>query len=553
MTGKLKLIMPFYLIALLYLTIFFYVPLLTILKESFLRGDSFTLANYLDVLTKSVVVSSIQFTFIESILSTLASVILGLPIALILTKYRFKGKSVYESLLLVPFILPGMVVGLAFLLLFNPNGIIPSFFEIIGFRLEQSLWSFVGIIMAHAYYNSPLVAVMTTSVWRRVDPEIEEVAETLGAHGFKKFVKITMPLIMPGLLSSSLLTFIFSFSSFEVVLLLGNFRFRTIEVEIYHLFRNRLDFSGASSLATVQLIIIILLTWLYFTSIQKYTDIRKSGKVSKVFEEHLFKTSKKNLLLGIYLVFFSIFQIFPLAMTLFYSVYDPVKDQFTLSGFSSVFSTDYNPYLGSSPISAPINTIIFSVITASISLLLGLISAYATKEGGLLSLISNIAVFVPLATSRLTIGLGMILAFGSIGVLYQDTRPLIIASHIMIAYPFTTRSILNGLSKIDPYVIESAETLGAKPLKRFVKVDVPILSPSLAVATSLAFATSLGEFAATNILYRGNFPTLTVLIYVMLSGRRFVSASAAAFILITMSFLVFLAIRKYAEELGGGF
>ncbi len=543
-----------YLIVLSYLFIFFYWPLLTIIRDAFLLNGSPSLSILLTVISDPVVQSAFYFTLLESTLSTILSVMLGLPIAYILTKYRFPGKKIYEALILVPFVLPGIVVGLAFLLLFGPDGVIPNFFkDIFNLELASLSWGFIGIVFAHAYYNAPLVAVMTTSVWRRLDPEIEEAAETLGVHGFRKFYKITLPLIMPGLLSSALLTFIFCFSSFEIVLLLGNFRFRTLEVQIYHLFRNRLDFAGASALAFLQLSIIAFLTVLYVKSLQKYTDVRKAGRTSKYIEMNLFSHRFSNFLLIAYLFSFIVFQVFPLVLTFYNSVFDPVIDAFTLKGYSLVFSSIYNPYLGSSPIKAPINTLVFSTITAIFAMLFGLISAYATYKGGTLSLLFNVAIFVPLATSRLTIGLGMILTFGSIGFLYQDTRPLIIASHITIAYPFTTRSIMNGLSKIDPFIRESAETLGADPLNRFKKVDLPLLSPSIAVGLSLAFATSLGEFAATNILYRGNYPTLTVLIFVMLGGRQFTAASAAAFLLIILSLAVFLVVVKYSEELSGGF
>ena len=536
-----------------FLVFFFYYPLAMISIEA-MKSAYGPLYHFTRIITKKTTILALNFTIVQAILSTILSIVFGLPIAYIFTKYKFVGKSTIRSSIIVPFILPGIVVGLGFLFLFGENGFFPSFFsEILGFQLDRYQWAYIGIIFAHAYYNSPLVVILTESLWRRMDPEIEEAAEIMGVHGFKKFYKITLPHIMPGILTSGILTFIFSFTSFEVVLLLGGFRYRTLEVEIYRLFTSFLDFSGAAALSLLQLLLTILMTLIYIHYLNKYADVKKAAKTEVYPEKELFVARLENVALILLLFAFLVFEIFPIVLIFTYSIIDPVNDVFTLSGYLEFLSTRYNPYLGSPPILAPLNTLFFSTITAIVALTMGLLTAYFIYTEKAKASLSTILMILPLATSKITLAIGLILAFGSLHFIYADPRILIVASHIIIAYPFSTRSNYNGLLKIDPDIIEAAEVLGADPSKRFIRVDLPLLSPSLAVSLSLSFAVSLGEFAATNILYGGHFPTITVAIFVFLGGRRFTASAAGASILVLMSLIIFYIVSRYSEDLSGGF
>jgi len=143
----------------------------------------------------------------------------------------------------------------------------------------------------------------------------------------------------------------------------------------------------------------------------------------------------------------------------------------------------------------------------------------------------------------------MIAAYGPLGALSIDPRPYIIAAHTLIAYPFAVRSMLNGLSKMDPDVLDASDTLGATGLKKFLKVELPLLKPSLATAIALSFAISIGEFAATNLLYRGRYATLTVFLFLMIGGRKFIAAGAAAMLLCLISLIAFLVIVKFGEDI----
>ncbi|MEX2690400.1 MAG: ABC transporter permease [Candidatus Njordarchaeum guaymaensis] len=541
----------------LYMIIFMYYPLSKVIVDAFINEHGITLEYFLILFRSSTVISAIFFSFWIAIISTIFSVILGVPLAYILTKYDFKGKDIFTALIMVPFVLPGIVVGFAFLTLYGTYGYFTQlFYFLTGHRIILGR-GIPGILLAHIFYNAPMVALITTSVWRRIDPEIEESAEILGSKGFYKFIRIILPLIYPGILSAAVLTFIFCFTSFEIVLLLGGPFYRTIEVQIYSYYLTFFDFNLAAALAFLQIIFISIMVLVYLKVVENVTQIRKMGKTGVIRTKSLFKgvlnRDKVDIIMAVFLISFLVFMVSPLIAIFLSAFHDPITGRYTLQGWYSLFSTKYNTYLGAAPIVAPINSILYSIFAGTLTLILSIATAYQLWLRKRLSIIFGVTTFIPVAVSRITIGLGIISAFGPLGILATDPRPLIIIAHTFIAYPFSTRALLNGLYKLDPEILDAAKVLGASTAQRIKKIDIPLIAPSIALAVALAFATSLGEFASTTLLYRGSYATLTVLLYLMVAGRKFITAGAAALLLVFLSFVTFLIILKTGEELSSGF
>jgi thiamine transport system permease protein len=208
-----------------FLAVFFYFPLLSILKEGLLDAPGRLTAKYiLATIEEPYNRRVIFFTIKQAALSTLLTLILGLPGAYLVAKYDFPGKSVLKAITTVPFVLPSIIVSLGFILLFGNNGILNRWLMQL-FQLDapplRILYSLKAIILAHAFYNFPLVVRLVSAVWVSIDPKIEDAARSLGAKEFSVFWHITLPLILPGIIASLALTFIFCFMSFAVVLVLG--------------------------------------------------------------------------------------------------------------------------------------------------------------------------------------------------------------------------------------------------------------------------------------------------------------------------------------------
>ena len=196
---------------------------------------------------------------------------MALPGAGLLARYDFRGRATLQTLATIPFVLPTVVVASAFQALLGPHGLVNTGLMAIWelpappIRVHQS----VGLILAaHVFYNYAVVLRIVGGFWAQLAPEINEAARMLGASGWQAFRRVTLPLLQPAILAAALLVFMFCFSSFGVVLILGGPRLATIEVEIYrqavHLFN--LPLAGALSL--VQILFTFGLMWAY-TALQR--------------------------------------------------------------------------------------------------------------------------------------------------------------------------------------------------------------------------------------------------------------------------------------------
>ena len=165
-----------------------------------------------DVLRDTTLRRVAWFTVWQAGLSTACAVALGLPLAFVLARYRFRGRALVESLLIVPFVLPTVVVGAAFLALLHG---------------EQSVR---GVLLAHVFFNVPVVVRTVTPLWRKLDPRFADAARTLGAGRVQVWRNVTLPLLRQSVLAAAGIVFLFTFTSFGVVLLLGGPRRRTLEV-----------------------------------------------------------------------------------------------------------------------------------------------------------------------------------------------------------------------------------------------------------------------------------------------------------------------------------
>lgn len=242
---------------LLLLLVFLVFPVTIVTVQGLLTGTPFQF-----VLASPVIQFTIQFTVIQAIVSTIMAVLIGLPGAFLIARLRFRGKSLVKAMMIVPFVLPPIVVVVGFLQMFGPYGVIDSILmwiqgsSVSVFNLATGV---PGIILAHTFYNVPLVLLMVSASLERLNPEIEESAEILGASSFQRFRRITLPHITPAILASAVLTFMFCFMSFPIILAFGQGTYMTIEAQIWNAFR-MFDYGEASSLTLIQIIITISLT-----------------------------------------------------------------------------------------------------------------------------------------------------------------------------------------------------------------------------------------------------------------------------------------------------
>ena len=262
MTGKaaqtisLPIFAALALFPMLFLALFFYFPLLSMLQEGFIEPSGHFTLRYLAAAVKEPYHQRVMlFTVKQACFSTLLTLLIGMPGAYLVTKFDFPGKTLLKALTTVPFVLPPIIVSLGFILLFGNNGMLNAgLMRLLHLDAPplRILYNLRAIVLAHAFYNFPVVVRFVSSVWARVDPNSEDAARSLGASEWQVFRHVTFPMILPGIIASAALTFIFSFMSFAIVLVLGGVKFATVEVTIYTLMTVLLDYKMGSALAILQ-------------------------------------------------------------------------------------------------------------------------------------------------------------------------------------------------------------------------------------------------------------------------------------------------------------
>jgi len=287
---------------LLFLFSFFFFPLFKILALTF---NFETLADFDNLL---VARDSLLFTFYQAALSTLLTFALGLPAAILFAKFDFPGKSLLRALTAVPFMLPTVVVAAAFNSLLGERGLFATTFDLLlsTFDLQPSTFNFILILIAHTFYNTSIVIRIVGNAISRLDPKLESSARVLGADTFHVWKDVILPILRPSLLAAALLVFMFDFTSFGVILLLGGSQFATLEVEIYIRALQLPNLNLAALLSVIQLIFTLVFSILYSRTINQVSTQTaprfSASRPPKTLRERLFVFTGYWILLTFFLL-----------------------------------------------------------------------------------------------------------------------------------------------------------------------------------------------------------------------------------------------------------
>lgn len=529
---------------LLFLGIFFFYPLTKILALTF---DLATLTNSNNLL---ITYNALLFTFYQAALSTLLTFALGLPAAILFSKFNFPGKSLLRALTAVPFMLPTVVVAAAFNSLFGDRGLLATAFDLqlSTFNLQPSTFNFILILIAHTFYNTSIVIRIVGNALSQLDPRIEASARVLGADTFHVWKDVILPILRPSLLAAALLAFMFNFTSFGVILLLGGSQFATLEVEIYIRSLQLPNLNLAALLSVIQLIFTLIFSILYSRTINQVST-QTAPRFSTARPP---KTIKEKIFVATLALLLSSFFFLPLVSLPIRSLTRLEADRGQRAEVQYGFTTDYYEELfinrrGSlfyvPPVQAAANSLGFAGITVILSLALGYPAAYALAKPTRLEKFLDPFLMLPLGASAVMMGLGFILSFGRL-----IASPFFIPiAHTLIALPFVIRTLQPALASIPERLRQAASTLGASPLRVWQTVDFPILSRATLSAATFAFTVSLGEFGATLLITRPEYPTIPIAISRFLSqpgGLNYGQAMAMATVLMLLTTLSILLIEK---------
>jgi len=450
------------------------------------------------------------FTAYQAGLSTVASVALGLPGAYLLARYEFPGRRTVRSLTIVPFVLPGIMVAVGFLAMFGTTGVLNDVLGALGLGSVELVFTLEIIVLAHAFYNAPLVTRLVTAAWESVDARGVETARTLGASPLRAFRDVVASQLLPSLLTAALLTFIFTFMSFPIVLALGGLQLATVEVWLFSRVRD-LALAEAAALGTVETAVTLALTYLYLRYEASQLTNREAGATLErrpLFAGRTTLADPRRLALLAYAALVAVVFVGPLASLVVESVTAP-DGSFTTAYWAFLASQQASTAAGTTrPLPAVLNSLLFGAGTLLLAVPMGVVVAVLGTRGGRGSRAAEAALSAPLAVSGVVVGVGLLqtLVFGTVlfGARIVVVGPVaIVAAHAVAAYPFVTRNVGPALGSLDPRVRDAARVLGASRARALVDVELPLVAPAVLAGAAFAFAISVGEFDSTVLLAQG--------------------------------------------------
>jgi thiamine transport system permease protein len=491
------------------------------------------------------------FTAYQALLSTIASVLLGFPGAYVLARFEFPGRRTVRSLTAVPFVMPSIMVAIGFYATFGENGVLNTVLRGLGLPTVELLGTLTIIVVAHAFYDAPLVARITAAAWEGVDSEMTETARSLGASPLRAFRDVVLPQLLPAILTGALLTFIFSFMSFAIVLALGGLSLATVEVWVYDRV-SQLDYQTATALAVLEMLFSLALTYAYL----RYEARQRAASTANPAERiDLFgSVSKSRLFAWGYAVVAVVVFVGPMASMVVASVTGP--EGFTLRNYRFLVERQASAYAFQvKPLTAVVNSLLFGGGTLLVAVPMGVfLAVVSTRNFRGRKLIDTLGM-APFAVSGVVVGLGLLRGFvfgtEAFGYRFTIAGPVaIVAAHAVGAYPFVTRNVAPALAGIDDSLVESARSLGASRARVMLDIELPLVAPAILAGMAFAFAISIGEFDSTVILATGGTSYTMPVAIERFIGRRLGPATAMGVVLLVVTGLSFVVIDRLGE---GGF
>ncbi|OAH14760.1 putative 2-aminoethylphosphonate transport system permease protein PhnV [Streptomyces jeddahensis] len=525
---------------------FFAYPVAAIVARGLKVDEAWQFGRIAEVVGQPDIRHVLWFTTWQALASTALTLLIALPAAYVFARFDFRGKQVLRAVVTVPFVLPTVVAGTAFLALLGRGGLLD---EMWGVRLDTTVWA---ILLAHVFFNYAVVVRTVGGLWSQLDPRQEEAARVLGASRFAAWRTVTLPALAPAVAAAALMVFLFTFTSFGIVQILGGPAYSTLEMEIYRQTSQIFDLSTAAVLTLVQFAavgaILVVHAW---TVRRRETALRL---VDASGTTHRPRGAGQRALLGGVLVTIAALILLPLGVLVQRSLKGP--DGYGFTYLRALTSADGGAFLVP-PIDAVGNSLQYALAATAIAVLIGGLAAAAlTRRAGRFVRSFDALLMLPLGVSAVTVGFGFLIALDEPPLDLRSSWILVPLAQALVGVPFVVRTMLPVLRAVDERLREAASVLGASPWRVWREVDLPMVRRALLVAAGFAFAVSLGEFGATVFIARPDNPTLPVAVARLL-GRagelNYGQAMALSTILMVVCAVSLLLLERVRTDRTGEF
>ncbi|KMK77373.1 ABC transporter permease [Alkalihalobacillus pseudalcaliphilus] len=526
-------------VILLLALLFVLYPLFLVLSKSVFNQDGFTLENFTRFFERKYFWVTLLNSFKVTIVATMLSVIIGLPLAYLLRRVKIFGSKFIQILIIVSYISPPFIGAYAWIQLLGRSGVVTKFINN-TFQINfDGIYGFSGIVLVLTLQSFPLIFIYISGALKNLDNSLIEAAESLGYSNIQRVLKVVVPLIIPTILASSLLVFMRVIADFGTPMLIGE-GYRTMPVLIYQQFMSEVggDAGFAAALASIFILVTIALflfqriisrQFSYSMSALKPMSVQPSKGIKNILSHTL-----------VYAVTF--LAILPQLVVLYTSFLETVGGQVYTGNFSL---DNYYTILFNRDVSMIINTYKMGFISIIIIIIIGIFISYLTiRKRNMINSILDTVSMLPFVIPGSVLGIALVFAFSDQPLFLTGTVTIMIISFIVRRIPYTIRSSTAIISQISPSIEEAAISLGASETKAFYKVVVPMMMPGVLAGAIMSWITILGELSSSIILYSAGTQTLSVSIYTEVIRGNFGNASAYSAILTLTSIVSLLLFFK---------
>ncbi len=516
-------------------------PLFNIVIQSFIgiETEKVGIGNYITFFKNPYYLKTLLNSLVVSIGGTLGAIILGVPLAFFTTRYKIFGTPVLSSLATLALLTPPFLGAYAWIVMLGRNGFLRAGLSAIGINLP-SVYGAFGIILVYSLQYYPFVFLLTVNGLQTIDRSLEEAAANIGTTPFRRFYKITIPLVTPSITSGALLAFMLSLANFGTPQIIGG-RFRVLPTMAYNMYTSEIADRPAMA-STISLILVFVASIAIF--IQKYAAKRRKYTSNLLYKSAVVKLEGvKNFFahfVSYLIVFLSTLPMAVVVVFAFKNTNGPV--------FAQGFGLDSFRQVSREVPLAIANSFWFSIVAVILIVILGTLFGFIiTRRQNAMNRILDTLLMTPYIIPGTVMGIGLIVAFNKPPIILYGTWAIIIIAYFIRRLPYSVRSAASILQQIDPDLEDAAISLGAPPARAFRKIAIPLMMPGIISGAVMSWITSINELSASILLYVGNTVTMPIRIYAWILGGYFGPAAALATILLLATGLALLMMNIFGK------
>jgi iron(III) transport system permease protein len=513
-------------------------PIVQVLQMGFLdpQTQGFTLANYLKVLTHPYYLGALWNTVIIGVGGMVGACLLGVPLAYFTARYVIKGRSLIATLAVLALVSPPFIGAYSWVVVAGNNGWLTQQLKALGIALP-TIYGLHGIILVFSLKFFPFVYLMTESALRNINRSFEEAAENLGCTRWQRYYKITLPLVFPATSSGAILCFVLSIADFGTPSIIGR-DLRTLSTIAYNQYTSEMGGPPTMAVSISMLMIVISMMAVF---LQRYL-INKRRYAGSLTNLTVPKTLSGSYAVLVHALCYAIVALatLPIAVVIYTSFLQTSGPVFS-GGFGL---NSYARVIREVP-DVITNTFKFSLLaTLMITLVGGLVSYIIVRRETALSGLLDSVLMVPYVVPGVVMAIGFLLTFNSGVFDLVGTASIIVLILFIRRLPYGVRATSAVLRQIKPSIEEAAISLGASPLKAFLKVTVPLMLPGVVAGAMMSFITAINELSSTLLLYTGGTTTMPVKVYnAVLDGEFGIAAALSTILLFSSGVCVYVVMR----------